>query len=111
VEGSGGGNDFDGIRRGGGGGPTTAADERPRGGRGHACAGLRRQRAKGKERGHGARQHSLKRGQWWGGKGRGGPVLGVPPGGGTGGLSRARRVMRRREGPGQRHAPGATVPG
>jgi hypothetical protein len=42
--------------------------------------------------------------RWRGEKGRGGPVLGAPRGG-AGGASGARHVTRRREGPGQRHAP------
>jgi hypothetical protein len=54
---------------------------------------------------------ALAKGGWcWGEKGRGGPVLGAPRGGGAGGPSRARHVTRWREGH-QRHAPGAAVLG
>jgi hypothetical protein len=50
-------------------------------------------------------------GRWWGEKGSGGSVLGALSGGGAGGPSRVRHLTRRREGPGQRRAPGAVAPG
>jgi hypothetical protein len=61
---------------------------------GHARAGLGSRRAKGMERWHGARWAVVV------GKEReGGPTLGAPCGGGTGGPSRVRHVARWREAP------------